>query len=78
MFYKKCTKCGEVQPADTQHFTRLPSGRLTGECRTCRYASARKRYAARQEPLREIKAEYKRKLETLRNELRKTREENTK
>lgn len=78
MFNKKCTKCGEVQPADTQHFTKLQSGRLSGECKTCRYAAARARYAARQEPVREIKAEYKRKLETLRHSQRKTREEGTK
>ena len=38
---KPCSKCGEVKPADRQHFGSMPNGNLRGVCRTCMNARSR-------------------------------------
>lgn len=44
---KRCTRCDEWWPADSEFFPRYPSGNLRGICRACALAADRKRQEAR-------------------------------
>lgn len=48
---KRCSKCGEVKPATSEHFIteNRNGGTLTAHCRTCNAAACRARYAANRE-----------------------------
>lgn len=49
---KRCTKCGELKPADTDHFlVEKRYGTLTAHCRTCGAAACRARYAAKRDSI---------------------------
>ena len=55
---KTCSKCGVEKPFDEFHKQKAGAGGLRPSCKTCRKASAAKRYAENKEQIRRVSDEW--------------------
>lgn len=61
---RKCKKCGEIKPANTENFNLLPSGNYRGTCKACMAINTKKNYYKDPQRVIDRAAKYKAQKET--------------
>jgi len=56
---KRCTKCGQRKPENTEHFNMLPSGNYRGACKKCMAVNTKKHYDKNPQAVMDRASKYK-------------------